>query len=281
MARCAHSGCRRWRPDAIVGHFGLGLRVDAAWFCSPACVGAQAAIRLRQASAAPADAPAVLSVPPLRLGVLLLHQGAITSAQLNAGLLGQRTSGRRLGAELVELGLCAPEMILKGLSAQAGVSYLSSVDAARVRTAPGGLSSDEVRALGLVPLGAVAAQRLLMVACTAPVPRAALAALRQLTGWSADPYLVGDHDFETLMEAYGSARPAAPPAPATHFIRTRDVDDAAVWIAAAASAERTISMTEAHCAPFTWVRVAGASAVSTLLVPYQEEPACRVATTSH
>jgi hypothetical protein len=247
------------------------------WFCSPDCVAADTAGRLRQAPA-PSSAPTVLSVPPLRLGVLLLHQGAITAAQLNAGLRAQRESGRRLGEELVALGLCAPELILKGLAAQAGVSYLSAVHPTRVRIAPGGLSVDEVRALGLVPVGAVEADHLLMVACTAPVPRAAFAALSQLTGWYAQPYLVSDSDFEMLMNAYGSAAPL--PGPLTHFVKVRDVDDAERRIAAAVSDERRISMTEAHCAPFTWVRVAGARAVSTLVVPYEQEPVCQVATTS-
>jgi hypothetical protein len=277
MARCARRACGRWRPDLLVLRLALGLSVDDVWFCSPSCVATEAAARLRQAPA-PSDAPAPYAVPPLRLGVLLLHQGAITAAQLNAALCAQRESGQRLGTELVRLGLCAPDVVLKGLAAQAGVSYLTSVHPVRARVGPTGLSADEVRALGLVPIGAVEPTRLLMVACAAPVPRAALAALGQLTGWTPRPYLVTDDDFATLMDAYGRAGLA--PGPATHFVRVRDVDDAVRRIAAAVSDERRISMTEAHCAPFTWVRVAGARAVNTLLVPYEQEPACPVAITS-
>jgi hypothetical protein len=276
MARCARNSCGCWRPDMLVRRLANGLWVDASWFCSPECVAADTAGRLRQAPA-PAAVPNVLSVPPLRLGVLLLHQGAITTAQLNLGLRAQRDSGQRLGAELVRLGLCSAETVLKGLAAQAGVSYLSAVHPARVRIAPGGLSIDEVRALGLVPVGAIEADRLLMVACTAPVPRAAFAALVQLTGWHAQPYLVSDADFETLMHAYGGA--AAVPGPTTHFVQVRDVDDAERRIAAAVTDERKISVTEAHCAPFTWVRVSGAHAVNTLVVPYEQEPVCQAATT--
>jgi hypothetical protein len=277
MARCARKSCGCWRPDLLIHQLTLGLWVDAVWFCSPECVAADAARRLRLGPAH-SSVPNVLSVPPLRLGVLLLHQGAITTTQLNAGLRAQRESGRRLGAELVRLGMCTPEVILKGLAAQGGVSYLSAVHPARVRITPGGLSADEVRALGLVPVGAIEADRMLMVACAAPVPRAALAALVQLTGWNAQPYLVSDPDFELLMTAYGGAAPA--PGPATHFVKVLDVDDAERRIAAAVSDERRISMTEAHCAPFTWVRVAGARAINTLVVPYEQEPVCQVATTS-
>jgi uncharacterized protein (DUF1501 family) len=217
-------------------------------------------------------------VPPLRLGVLLLHQGAVTSSQLGHALLTQRASGRRLGAELVHLGFCTPDVLLKGLAAQAGVSYLTSVHPARVGGAPGGLSRDEVSALGLVPIGIVEPAHVLMVACSAPLPRAALAALGQLTGWNPQPYLVSDADFAMLMQGYGSA--ATAPRPATYFVKALDIDDAARRIAAVVSHEHRISMTEAHCAPFTWVRVAGPRAVNTLLVPYEQEPTCRVATTS-
>ncbi len=254
---------------------GLGLSVDNTWFCSPDCLASEAASRLR-ASVGPAMV-APLSVPPLRLGVLLLHQGAITSSQLNAALRSQRLSGRKLGAELVHLGLCTPELIVKGLAAQGGVSYLGTAHLPRLRLASVGLSADEARALGLVPMGAASAHRVLMVACAAPVPRAALAALGQLTGWSPEPYLVSDDDFDRLMHAYCAAAP--PAGPVRRFVKVQDVDDAARRIAAAVVDERTISMTEARCAPFTWVRVAGAKAVSTLLVPHEQEAVCQAATT--
>jgi hypothetical protein len=276
MARCARKSCRRWRPDVLVRRLGKGLLVGPAWFCSPDCVAAETLARLRRLPA-PSPAPEPLVVPPLRLGVLLLHQGAITPSQLSVALRAQQASGRRLGEEAVRLGLCAPEAILKGLAAQAGVSYLTAVRPARMGAAPA-LSADEVCALGLVPIGAVESKHLLMVACAAPVPRAALSAVVQLTGWTAEPYLVSDSDLETLMTAYGASVPG--PRLATHFVTARDADDAARRIAAAVADEHNVSMTEAHCAPFTWVRVAGTRTVSTLRVPDEQEVTCLVATTS-
>jgi hypothetical protein len=261
----------------LIERCALGLSADNVWFCSPDCLAAETADRLR-ASVFPA-APSAFAVPPLRLGVLLVHQGAITTKNLTAALTLQRASGRRLGDELVHLGFCTAQQVLKGLAAQAGVSYLGTVHPGRVRVASCGLSADEVRALGLVPVGGAASSRLLMVACTAPVPRAALAALGRLTGWNPEPYLVTDADFTLLMDAYGVAAPL--PGPERRFVKVRDVDDAARRIAAAVTDEHSISMTEAHCAPFTWVRVAGARAVNTLLVPHEQEVICQAATTLH
>src|SRR5262249_32314849 len=142
--------CNRWRPDALIRYAKHGFHVDGQWFCTSTCVAADAVRRFQRR---PPLRSVIPPVPPLRLGVLLLHPGAITPAQLREALNAQRESGLRLGAELQQLGLTGHEAILKALAAQAGISYLTVVDAERVRSAPGGLCRDEVRALGLVPFG--------------------------------------------------------------------------------------------------------------------------------
>jgi len=276
MARCSRNDCRRWRPDVLVRAAGLGLRVDGAWFCSRTCVESVTQQRLR---GVPRPASQVPAIPALRLGVLLLHQGAITSADLSKALGAQRTTGRRLGAELQHLGLADAASVLRGLSAQAGVSYLASVDHASVRHAPGGLSPDEVRALGVVPIQVDQANRLLVVACQAPLPRASLSAVRQLTGWTPEPLLVSDADWQTLMRSYGVASPASERR--VEFIRVRDVGDAAARVAAAASVG-PIMVTEAHCDSAMWVRIESAGAIDTLLMRQDEDKSqWQAATTSH
>jgi hypothetical protein len=256
----------------------LGMQVDGAWFCSPACVESTAKRRLLGVRRPGTSVP---PIPALRLGVLLLHQGAVTSSQLATALGTQRVSGRRLGAELLHLGLTDAESVLRGLSAQAGVSYLTTVDPGCVRTAPGGLSADEVRALGVVPIQVDEANRLLVVACQAPIPRAALSALRQLTGWTPEPLLVSDGDCQRLMQSYGSA--GGPSHRRVAFSRVRDVDAAAARIAAAAANDGAITVTQAHYETSTWVRVEGRGAIDTLLMPAEEEEddECQAAATSH
>jgi hypothetical protein len=277
MARCSGNDCRRWRPDAVVRYARVGLQVDGAWFCSAACVERATHKRLLGVRRPGTQLPAI---PALRLGVLLLHQGAISSADLTKALGAQRVSGRRLGAELQHMGLADAVSVLRGLSAQAGVSYLTAVDPSGVRHAPGGLSTDEVHALGVVPVQVDESNRLLVVACQAPLPRAALSALRQLTGWTPEPLLVTDADWHTLSENYGSAAPVSERR--VEFVRVQNVEDAAGRIAAVAATEGAITVTEAHCGSSTWVRVESPGATETLLMRHDRDISeWPVATTSH
>jgi hypothetical protein len=275
MARCAHNDCGKWRPDMLVRFGGAGLFVDDAWFCSAACVAGATRHRLRDVGQPFARVPAI---PALRLGVLLLHQGAITSAELTNALSEQKITGRRLGAQLQVMGLANSESVLRGLSAQAGVSYLAAVDPACVRHAPGGLSGDEVRALGVVPIQVDVLSHIVVVACQAPLRRAALSALRQLTGLAPEPLLVSDEDWQSLVGNYGTAVVTGRQ---VEFVRVRDRDDAATRVAAAAARERTVTLTEARCGSSTWVKVEGPDAINTLLMHYDREDVWPAATTSH
>jgi hypothetical protein len=264
MARCSHSDCRRWRPDALARYTRSGLTVDGAWFCSASCVESSTQQRLLDVKRSSIPAPAI---PPLRLGVLLLHQGAITSEDLKQALESQRTTQRPLGAELLHMGIDSVS-ILRALAAQAGVNYLANVDPACVRSAPGGLSADEVRALGVVPIQCHLPSQRLVVACLAPVPKAALSALRQLTGCTPEPLLVTDSDLAALMHSYGTSAPA--PHRRVGFVNADNVGAAAAHIAAVAESERAITLTEAHSDWASWVRIESAGVVDTLFMRYDE-----------
>jgi len=261
----------------VVRYLCTGLSVDGAWFCSAVCVEFAAQQRLRGIRRHGLPAPAV---PALRLGVLLLHQGAVTPADLSQALGSQRLSGRPLGAELLSMGVADPLSILRALAAQAGVNYLASVDATCVRNAPGGLSNDEVRALGVVPIQFHQSTDRLVVACRAPLPRAALFALRQLTGWTIEPLLVTDADVRTLTESYGTGAPAS--ARRAGFVNVHNVGDAAAHIAALAATARTITLIEAHSDSATFVRVKSLGGVDTLFMRDDEEnQEWQAATTLH
>lgn len=276
MARCSRNECRRWRPDALIHCAKVGLWLDTRWFCSDGCLQAAAARRLREVR------PSLVPQPSrtARLGALLVHQGSITVAQLTAALAAQQRSGRRLGAELLYQGFADREAVLRALAAQNGVSYLASIDPAIVRHAPGALSGDEARALNLVPFRAEPDR--LLVACTAPVPRTALAALGALIGCSPEPYLVADADFAPLMDAYCAAAASR----SVETTTAHDWLDGASRIAAVASVERAVTVTEARIDPFTWVRIAANGRIRALLVPpfsdpLEENPECLAATTPH
>jgi type II secretion system (T2SS) protein E len=255
MAHCSRESCGRWRPDVIVRWAKLGLTVDGEWFCSNGCVEADAVRRLRNARSRELASRA----PALRLGAVLLHQGVVTLRQLSEALEAQRSSGLRLGAQLQTLGHVSRDILLRALSAQNGISYLATVDPASVRTAPGGLSIDEVRALGIVPFRETEEE--ILIACAAPVPYSAIGALQVLSGRKVQPYLVADDDFERLAAAYGTANPNL------QSTTVRDISDGASRIAALAAEAGDVTVREAHVDPFTWVRIDANGRVSTMLVP--------------
>ena len=134
-------------------------------------------------------------------------------------------------------------MVLRALSAQNGISYLATIDPSSVRSAPGGLTVDEVRALGIVPFRE--SDEALLIACAAPVPYSAIGALQVLSGRKVQPFLVADDDFVRLAQEYGAA------APTLRSNTVRDISDGASRIAALAAEAGDVTVTEALVDPFT------------------------------
>ncbi len=271
MPRCADFTCGRWRPERLAPKWAAGLRFNGHWYCSRECVEHAARVGL-DTPAIPAASAAAL--PPLKLGVLLRHLGAITEQTLERALESQRATGRRLGAELQALGLAPADQVLKALAAQGNVSYLPSFDVARVQQGPSWMPAETVRALGLVPFEADETLKRVRVVCAAPVPKAAMRALLKLTGWTAEPYLVEDETWQQALRMY---RPATL---ATGLRREAVTVDgaaaAAARVADSALIDRSVTMRAANCDQYTWVRVEGARQVSDLIIPTTEEP-CQVA----
>jgi len=257
MARCAADDCNRWRPELLARSI-AGVTIDGHWFCSQVCVEAMAKKLLL---AAPRWQPGIPAVPPPRLGALLRHRAIISHAELEAALEAQQTSGLKLGAQLCAMEFAKPTEVLKALADQAGVRYMATIDPAHVQDAPGGLPRDAVRALGVVPFSEIDRQRRIKVACTAPIPNAALGALGRLIGATAEPYLVTDTVFARLSNAYGSRTFGHVP-----VVATTSLADAAARIAALASEGKRTSVTEAYWDPYTWVRVTGTSGCHDVLL---------------
>lgn len=247
MAQCARNGCRSWRPAVIARVAGLGYYLDDRWYCSVGCL--EAAARARLATPQGVEAVPRPSVPPLRLGVLLTQQSLVQPEGLKKALAQQAKTGLRLGALLVRSRAVSSADLLRGLAAQAGVPFLTTVDRGRLASAPAGLARDAVRAMGLVPFEWKEAAEVIKVACTAPLPRTALHAMRQLTGCRIDPYLVADEMFPGLLEAYGAGRDD------TAVCAVGDLGGTASRIAAAARTAGALRMTEARCDEQVWVRV--------------------------
>jgi len=275
MPRCADPGCGRWRPGVGAPQWMAGIRMNDEWYCSRACVAAAAREGLDERAK---PAATVAPLPPLKLGVLLRHQGAITEAQLDLALAMQRASGLPLGAQLQQLGFVGPDPILKSLASQCQVSYLTTFDVAKVQRGPGGLPPETVRALGVVPFEADEARRVLKVICTAPVPRTALRALVKLTGWTAEPYLVDDSILELAMDLYQPAHAVGRGQAKAQ--RVGNVHDAAAYVAEAAARDRAVTVRHADCDECMWVRVEGRERVTDFLVAGSKEQTCRAAHTA-
>jgi hypothetical protein len=229
---------------------GLGLYLDDAWYCSSECLEQAARRRLARPRPVPVPGPAPAAV---RLGTLLQQQNGLKPDVLKRALSRAARSGRRLGEELQRTGAVTSADVLRALAAQAGVGFLTSMNPARLASGPGNLSTDAVRALGLVPFDYDERYDVLRVACPAPLPRMALSAIRELTGHVIEPYLVADELFPVLLNAYGAARTGE-----VEGHQMSDLGLAAAHVAAAARTTRSLRMAEARCDDYVWVRLEGA-----------------------
>jgi hypothetical protein len=249
MPRCARRECDRWRPGLLARLAGLGLYLDKAWYCSPRCL--ESAARERLARVPGIVSSTATAVRPPSLGCLLTRQNTLSKAVVERALADQEETGLRLGAQLVRLGAVSAHDVLRALAAQGGVSFLTTIDSSRLVPAPGNLSASVIRLLGLIPFETDADRGVLKVACTAPVPRVAIGALRELTGWVVEPYLVSDEQWPALVAAYGAAPRVEPPACTT----VADVGAVAERVVRSARTPGGVQMTEARCNGCLWIRL--------------------------
>jgi hypothetical protein len=264
MARCAREQCGRWRPDFLrIGAARRGVSFEEVWYCSRACF--EAVTRERLIDVTTSWSSTNMRARSMRLGTVLLSQRSITADTLRAALAEQETTGLRLGEQLLIMEAVPPQELVRALAAQAGVGYVSDIDLMAVRTGPGGLSRDAVRALGVIPFEAIVhdESRRLKVACAAPLPRLAIAALRELTTWKIDPLIVRDDLWCDLLEAYGTVDTERTPVVAIH---PRTMVEATAHIALAVETGRAVRVQQARCDPFVWVRLEGEQANEDLLL---------------
>ena len=269
MARCSRTECDRWRPDVLALNGKAGVQLDEGWYCSAACLELSARRRLVAARRGPVSS--VAPMPQLKVGVMLVHQRSVTRGELRRALDAQTGTGLRLGAQLITMELATSEEVLRALAAQSEVGYLTSVAAASVAAATGLLSADAVRILGLVPFDMDAERRKLKLACVAPVPRVALAAVRDLTGWTPEAFLVTDEHWPELLAVAISK--AVESRTQVRSVMARDVDAAAARVAQAAEKAGGARMKHATCDPYLWVRVEARNTVEDLLVEVEQQAA--------
>ena len=221
----------------------LKLRVPKHRALSAEISEAPVAARLAPSSStAPARDVARPIEGPKALGALLRDRGLLTDAQLQAAILLQQQTGRRLGHVLVELGLVTAEAVLEALSLQMGVPTVR-INAFTVNTdALKALPEKVARRHTAFPLQKVGTT--LMVALASPKNLSALDDLRFACGCEIQTVLALEDEIVSAIDRYYRDEwVPATPEEGTGSVRIESV--ATQWLQRDEAAERSaVSMLE-------------------------------------
>jgi type IV pilus assembly protein PilB len=145
---------------------------------------------------------------PVRIGELLLKERRITPAQLQEALTYQKTSGGKLGFNLVKLGFVKDEEITALLSKQYGVPSINlaqfEIDPAIVKLIP----AETVQKYQIVPLSRSGAT--LTIAMTDPTNVFAMDDIKFMTGYNVEPVVASETAVTEAIRRYYPAGAAAP-----------------------------------------------------------------------
>src|SRR5918998_196597 len=140
---------------------------------------------------------------PVRIGELLLKEKRITPAQLQEALTYQKTSGGKLGYNLVKLGFVKDEEITALLSKQYGVPSINltqfEIDAAVIKLVP----AETAQKYHVIPLSRSGAT--LTIAMTDPTNVFAMDDIKFMTGYNVEPVVASEIAVvEAITKYYGS-----------------------------------------------------------------------------
>src|SRR5215831_7038130 len=152
---------------------------------------------------------------PVRIGELLLKEKRITPAQLQEALNYQKTSGGKLGYNLVKLGFVKDEEITGLLSKQYGVPSINltqfEIDPSIVKLIP----AETAQKYQIVPLSRAGAT--LTIAMTDPTNVFAMDDIKFMTGYNVEPVVASETAVSDAIARYypaGAGGGAAPRASA-------------------------------------------------------------------
>jgi type IV pilus assembly protein PilB len=144
---------------------------------------------------------------PVRIGELLLKEKRISPAQLQEALTYQKTSGGKLGYNLVKLGFVKDEDITALLSKQYGVPSINlsqfDIDPAIVKLIP----AETAQKYQIVPLSRAGAT--LTIAMTDPTNVFAMDDIKFMTGYNVEPVVASETAVTDAITRYYPA--GAPP----------------------------------------------------------------------
>ena len=137
---------------------------------------------------------------PVRIGELLLKEKRISPAQLQEALTYQKTSGGKLGYNLVKLGFVKDEEITALLSKQYGVPSINlaqfEIDPAIVKLIP----AETAQKYQIVPLSRAGAT--LTIAMTDPTNVFAMDDIKFMTGYNVEPVVASETAVTDAITRY-------------------------------------------------------------------------------
>src|SRR5881394_2981113 len=137
---------------------------------------------------------------PVRIGELLLKEKRITPAQLQEALNYQKTSGGKLGYNLVKLGFVKDEEITALLSKQYGVPSINltqfQIDPAVVKLVP----PETAQKYQIIPLSRSGAS--LTIAMTDPTNVFAMDDIKFMTGYNVEPVVASETAITEAVQKY-------------------------------------------------------------------------------
>src|SRR5437660_9037460 len=152
---------------------------------------------------APRPVPRAQPVTPRAssaLGEVLLERDLITREQLDAAIEHQRTSSRRLGQVLIDLGFTTPDAVLGALSIQLGVPatrlHGAKISAAAVQALPERIARKHL-AVPIQKLG-----MMLQVAIACPTDLAALDDLRFASGCQIQTCVALEDEIVSALDRF-------------------------------------------------------------------------------
>lgn len=137
-----------------------------------------------------------------RLGELLIEAGALTEAQLQTALSGQKKSGMKLGQYLIQAGILKENIIIDSVSRQLRIERYTPDKHPYEDRIDSFLPEELAQRHRLVPLSKRG--HLLLIAMTDPMDINALDAVEIATNLEVEPVICSENDFELLFSAiYG------------------------------------------------------------------------------
>ncbi len=123
MIKCANSICQNKKPSWFITSVNprkSGIYKNGKWFCSKKCYQESLMKKIIEMH----NAHECLSKSRIRLGMILMEKGLISSEQLRVVLDTQKKTDKKLGEILLEKGYINEIELLSSLSKQFGLSFI-------------------------------------------------------------------------------------------------------------------------------------------------------------